>query len=138
MIPLIAGGIVEAVGKIADDLFTSDKERLQAEIDMRKLDLEEQRIAQATDLAQIAVNSDEAKSSNWFVAGGRPFVLWVCGIALAYASLIEPVARFAAKVAFGYAGEFPVIDTELTLQLLIGLLGLGGMRSYEKVRGVAR
>jgi hypothetical protein len=124
-------GIIESVGKVAGDLITTDKERMQLELEGRKLD-------QAVDLAQIGVNNTEAASTNWFVAGGRPFILWVCGVSLAYASLIEPIARFVAKVAFGYTGEFPVIDTDLTMQVLFGLLGLGGLRTFEKLKGVAR
>jgi len=87
---------------------------------------------------QIAVNIQEAQSANVFVSGWRPFVGWVCGSALAYAALIEPVARFVAVVAFGYSGAFPVIDTSLTLQILLGLLGLAGYRTLEKHKGVAR
>ena len=124
-------GIVEAVGKVADDLFTSDKERLAAEIEMRKLD-------QAIDLAQIDVNKEEAKSSSVFVAGARPFIMWTCGVAFAYAMVLEPLMRFASKVWLGYDGEFPVINTDLTLQVLFGILGLGALRTAEKYKGVAR
>lgn len=131
MNPLALGGIVEAVGKVADDLFTSDKERLDAEIQMRKLD-------QAIDLAQIEVNKEEAKSSSVFVAGARPFIMWTCGVAFAYATVLEPFMRFAAKVWFDYSGEFPVIDTDLTMQVLFGILGLGALRTAEKYKGVAR
>ena len=138
MNPLLAGGIVEAVGKIADDLFTSDKERMEAEIELRKLQLEEKRIDQAGDLAQVEVNKVEAANNNVFVAGWRPFAGWVCGGALAYVDMVEPIARFIAKVAFGYEGEFPVVDTELTFQVLIGMLGIGGLRTFEKTKGVAR
>ena len=53
---------------------------------------------------------------------------------LAYAALIEPFARFIAKVWFGYTGEFPIISTDLTLQILMGMLGLGAMRSAEKIK----
>ncbi|TAN71598.1 MAG: hypothetical protein EPN17_00910 [Methylobacter sp.] len=88
-------------------------------------------------LAQIEVNKVEAASSSLWVSGWRPFVGWVCGAALAYAALIEPIARFVAMVAFSYPGAFPVINTELTLQVLLGLLGLGWMRSSEKKAGVA-
>jgi hypothetical protein len=90
-----------------------------------------------TDLAkgQIDVNKVEAASDKVFVSGGRPFVIWVCGIALAYAAIIEPIARFIAQVVFHYVGAFPVVDTTITLQVLLGLLGLGGYRTYEKVRG---
>lgn len=124
-------GIVEAVGKVADDLFTSDKERLAAEIEMRKLD-------QAIDLAQIDVNKEEAKSTSVFVAGARPFIMWTCGVAFAYATVLEPLMRFASKVWFGYGGEFPVINTDLTMQVLFGILGLGALRTAEKYKGVAR
>jgi len=88
------------------------------------------------DLAQIEVNKQEATSLSLFVAGGRPFILWICGIAFAYATILEPLARFVAQVAFGYSGQFPVIDTTITMQVLLGLLGLSGMRSWEKGKNV--
>lgn len=87
---------------------------------------------------QIETNKLEAQNDSVYVSGWRPFVGWVCGIALAYAALIEPMARFIAVVGFGYEGNFPVLDTEITLQILLGLLGLAGMRSFEKRAGVAR
>ena len=86
---------------------------------------------------QIDTNKLEAQNPSVFVSGWRPFVGWVCGAALAYAALIEPLARFVATVAFGYVGLFPVLDTDITLQILLGLLGLAGMRSFEKKFGVA-
>lgn len=138
MSPILAGGLIEAVGKIADDLFTSDKERLDAEIELRKLGLEEKRIDQATDLAQIAVNKEEAKHSSLFVAGGRPAAIWVGVAGMAYAGLVEPMARFVATVLFGYTGAFPTVDTEITLQVLLGLLGLGAMRSWDKAKGASK
>lgn len=88
--------------------------------------------------AQIEVNKQDAQSGSIFVAGARPFIMWGCGIAMLYAALLEPLMRFVAVVYFHYTGVFPEIDTTLTTQVLLGLLGLGGMRSFEKVRGVAR
>ena len=85
-------------------------------------------------LGQIQVNMEEAKNSNIFVSGWRPFVGWTCGAALCYAAIVEPVFRFTAQVGFKYVGAFPVIDTMLTLQVLLGLLGLGGLRTFEKTR----
>ena len=70
------------------------------------------------ELAQIEVNREEAKSTNWF----------------AYAAIGEPLARFIAQVLFDYAGVFPQIDTTITMQVLFGLLGLGAFRSIEKVK----
>lgn len=110
-------------------------------IALRKLDIEFQQFcmenAIRVDLAQIAVNAEEAKSSSMFVAGGRPACIWIGAVALGYASIAEPLMRFAAKVWFGYEGEFPVIDTTVTMQVLFGLLGLGAMRSYDKKQGTA-
>jgi hypothetical protein len=89
-------------------------------------------------LGQIEVNKVEAASSSLFVSGARPAILWICGVAFGYASIVEPLARFIAVVAFGYAGAFPLIDTDITLQILLGLLGLSGMRTFEKKHGVSR
>ena len=143
----IVGGAVEwlagklgasdkTVGAIKSQLDKTPADQLQA---MKKLDIEFQEFCLDNNiklqLAQLAVNQEEAKSTNWFVAGARPFIMWTCGVSLAYAAIIEPFARFVAKVHFGYDGAFPVIDTNLTLQVLMGLLGLGGMRTFEKVKG---
>jgi len=86
---------------------------------------------------QLDINKVEAASSNLFVSGWRPFVGWVCGLGLAYASIIEPVMRFIAKLN-DYTGTFPVIDTSITMQVLLGMLGLGMMRTREKEKGVHR
>lgn len=89
-------------------------------------------------IKQIEVNMKEAQHASVFVSGWRPYIGWVCGMALSYAALVEPFARFIAVVAFDYTGEFPVIDTDLTLQILLGMLGLAGYRTYEKSKGVER
>lgn len=88
-------------------------------------------------LAQIAVNQEQAKSADIFVSGGRPFIMWICGFAFGYVAILEPLLRFMAQVVWHYGGAFPVIDTTLTLQVLGGLLGLGGLRTLEKVKGVS-
>ena len=85
--------------------------------------------------AQVEANREEAKHISLFVAGWRPFVGWACGFALVYSAILEPLARFIAKVMFGYDGSFPTIDTNLTMQVLLGILGLAGMRSFEKAKG---
>lgn len=89
------------------------------------------------DMAQIQVNIEQAKSADPFTSRPRPFIMWVCGIAFAYATIIEPVFRFVAQVVFKYAGAFPAIDTNLTMQVMMALLGLGAMRSWDKRNGVA-
>ena len=87
---------------------------------------------------QLTANIEAAKHASVFVAGARPAIIWICGFGLAYASIIEPLIRFIAQVIFGYQGDFPLINTSITTDMLFGLLGLGGYRTIEKVKGVSR
>ncbi len=107
-------------------------------VHMRELDIQFQEFMAENgiklQLANIDVNKEEAKSVNWFVAGWRPAVGWICGIALFYAAVLEPVARFFAVVLFGYIGAFPEIDTDLSMQILLGMLGLAAARTVEKTK----
>ena len=84
------GAIIESVGKVAGDLITTEKER-------RQLDLEEKKIDQATDLAQIEVNKVEAASSSVFVAGWRPAIGWIGAAALAYQLVFMQTSCQSAK-----------------------------------------
>jgi len=130
---LAVGSIIEAVGKVAGDLITTDKEKMEMEIEQRKLDLEEKRIDQATDLAQIEVNKIEAGQTNVFVSGWRPFVGWTCGIALCYHFVLQPFLMFVF-FAIGKPMGLPVFDMSTLTTVLFGMLGLGGMRSFEKTK----
>jgi hypothetical protein len=138
MNPLLLSGLFDLGKGLIDRLFPDPAAKAAAQLELLKMQQagELAQLAAETDLAklQIQTNIEEAKSTNWWVAGWRPAIGWVCGAGLAYAALVEPFARFAAKVWFGYSGDFPVIDTNLTLQILMGMLGLGAMRSVEKVK----
>ena len=137
------GSIIDGVGKIAGDLITTDKEKMQLELEGRKLDLEQARIDQATDLAQVEINKIEAGSASVFVAGRRPAVGWVGVLGLAYQFLGYPLMQWIW--AFGQGVDIipkglaapPDLQTDQLMVLLSGLLGFGGMRSFEKSRGVA-
>lgn len=137
------GSIIEAVGKVAGDLTTSDKERLQMALEERKLDLEEKKIDQATDLAQVDINKIEAASSSLFVSGWRPAVGWVGVFGLAYQFLGYPIMQWGWSFLQGVdiipngLSAPPNLDVEQLMTLLAGLLGFGGMRSFEKHKGVA-
>ncbi len=89
-------------------------------------------------LKQLEINNTEAANQSTWVSGARPFIMWTCGAALAYSAILEPIARFVAIVVFAYTGAFPVLNTDLTMQVLFGILGLGGYRTVEKLKGVAR
>ena len=107
-------------------------------LEAKKLDIEFQKFCLDNgiklQLAQIAVNDKEAQSESLFVSGGRPACIWIGAFALAYASILEPIMRFIAQVMFHYSGSFPAIDTNITMQVLFGLLGLGALRSWDKAQ----
>jgi hypothetical protein len=89
------------------------------------------------DLAQLGINKVEAAHRSMFVAGWRPFIGWTCGVALAYSYVLQPILVFALAQS-GYLIELPRMDlTELT-PILMGMLGLGGLRTFEKYKGVAK
>jgi hypothetical protein len=86
---------------------------------------------------QTKINEAEATHRTVFVAGWRPFIGWVCGLGLLYAVFIEPLLRFVFTVN-GWEIEFPHIDTTITMQVLFGMLGLVGARSYEKKNNLTK
>ncbi len=135
------GAVFDFGSKVMDKIFPDPQKAQEAKIELFKLQQtgELAQLAAETELikAQIDVNKIEAASSDKFVSRGRPFVVWVGGIAFAYATIVEPIARFVATVAYQYTGTFPAIDTVITLQVLFGLLGLGAMRSWDKKNGTA-
>jgi hypothetical protein len=126
ILPLIA--IAEKIfDKVIPDKAAAEKAKLEMAAALQSQDFQ-------LAIEQIRVNVEEAKSTNWFVAGWRPCVGWLGAVALGYAAIFEPLARFVALVGFGYKGPFPVLDTTITMQILFGILGLGAFRTVEKVR----
>jgi hypothetical protein len=91
---------------------------------------------QATTSAQSDINKIEAASVNWFVAGGRPAVIWICAAALALNLVLGPLFVWGASLV-GHPTPFPTLDPNLLMALLFPLLGLGAARTFEKVKGVA-
>ena len=120
--------------KLIDHFFPDSNQAAAAKLELLKMQQNGDLQVMAS---QMEINKIEAQNPSLFVSGWRPFIGWVCGISLTYAAIIEPLSRFLAQVLFKYTGTFPVIDTTLTLQILLGLLGLAGMRSWEKKEGVA-
>ncbi len=126
------GGLLSGIGTLAKDIrqaITGDLPvEKQAEINLKLMELEN-----SVMLAQADINKIEAASEHWFVAAWRPFVGWMCGVAFAYATILEPFIRLIANF-YGYTGEFPKLDTTLTMQALFAILGIGIMRSYDKAQ----
>lgn len=126
---------LEIGGKVIDRIWPDPAQAAAAKLELLKLEKSGE-LAQMT--GQMEINKVEAASADPFTSRARPFIMWVCGLALLYASMIDPLARFVATVFFHYAGAFPAIDTTITMQVLFGLLGLGGYRTVEKIKGVAK
>ena len=85
--------------------------------------------------SQTDTNKTEAANQSIFVAGWRPFIGWVCGAGLAFAFIISPLATWGCELA-GHPVKFPELDLGTLMTLLFGMLGLGAMRTTEKINGL--
>ena len=113
------------------DKFVEDKDlklQLQHEIETAM---------QNANLAQLEVNKVEATHKSIFVAGWRPFVGWVCGVAMSYHFIIAPLVQFGFALG-GVDQDLPEFDFSQLSTVLMGMLGLGGLRTFEKMKGVAK
>ena len=113
------------------DKFVADKDLKQ------KLEHELKTELHRANMAQIEVNKVEAQHRTVFVAGWRPFTGWVCATALAYHFIIEPVLVFFLSW-YGVDIQLPQFDMGSLLTVLMGMLGLGGLRTYEKKQGLTK
>lgn len=117
-------------GKLIDKLWPDPAQRDAAKL--RLLELQ-----QAGELAQISVNQEEAKSSSLFVSGWRPSIGWVCSVACAWNWIGLPVAKFAV-LFLGYAAiDMSPANLSEMMPILLGMLGLGGLRTFEKLNSKA-
>ena len=133
MIGLISA-ILPSVMEVAGRFLPEDKEkRAEAE---REIEAQLTAHLAAVDLAQIGVNQEEAKG-NWFQSGWRPAIGWTCGAAMALNFLIFPLASFVLAQT-GHLIELPTLDMSEMMPVLMGLLGLGGLRTVEKIKQVSK
>jgi len=134
MNPLLIAPVFDIAKGLLDRWFPDPAQKAKAEAEMYQL-MQDSAMKQA--LAQLEVNAKEAANPSVFVAGWRPFIGWVCGVALAYQFIGRPV------LAFGFAAygkplpELPGLDSTLW-ELLFGMLGLGTLRTFEKTKGVSK
>jgi hypothetical protein len=96
------------------------------------------RLAHEQQLAQIAVNKEEAASGSLFKGGWRPFVGWVCGVAFCYHFILQPVIIFVVALVGIEIPELPEFDMGTLLTVLGGMLGIGSLRTYEKQKGLTK
>ena len=94
--------------------------------------------AQSLALAQIEVNKAEAASGSLFKGGWRPFIGWICGIAFAYHFVLQPIILFAVTAYGLQIPDLPEFDMTSLMTVLGGMLGIGGLRTYEKKKGLTK
>ena len=96
------------------------------------------KLAHEQQLAQMAINKEEAASGSLFKGGWRPFVGWVCGVAFCYHFIIQPVIIFIVAMSGVDIPDLPKFEMNTLLTVLGGLLGIGGLRTYEKQKGLTK
>ena len=104
-------------------------------VDQQKAQVELMKLAQAGDLGQLQVNAVEAKHESLFVAGWRPFIGWACGVAMVFNFMFIPIMSWVA-ITQGLPSGPPPLDLGEMMPVLLGMLGLGGLRTIEKRAGV--
>ena len=127
---MILDSVLNIGAKILDRVIPdkAEREKAQAELVKMQLNGELQQLA-----GQLDINKTEAQHQSVFVAGWRPFIGWVCGVSLCYQFVLRPVVTWAVP-SLGYTvAEMPGLDDNLW-ELMFGMLGLGGLRSYEKIK----
>ncbi len=127
LLPMLGPVLDKLVGLIPDP---TAREKAKAEYMAQLL-----AVFAAADQQQNETNKAEAASGSLFVAGWRPFVGWVCGAALAFQYLVRPLLTAAASVFHVPDFALPSLDDNLW-QLMLGMLGMGGLRTFEKLNGV--
>ena len=119
--------LVSAIAPLLDKFIPNADERNKLAHEIATL---AERQAHENAIAQIDVNKVQAAHKSLFVAGGRPAIMWICAIGLLYNVLLHPI------LDIWY--EMPAVNADVLMPVLMGLLGLGGMRTVEKLKGVAR
>ena len=115
MISALISSVLPVAGEVIDRLVPDKNAAAKAKVEMEKALVDAEA---AGVLGQLEINKVEAAHRSIFVAGWRPFIGWCCGAALAYHFVLQPM--------------------ESLMTVLLGILGLGGMRSFEKFKGLAK
>ena len=125
--------LLDVGSKVIDRVWPDPAQAASAKLELMKLQ-------QSGELAQIAgqmdINKAEATNPSLFVSGWRPGIGWVCGAGFAVQFVVGPLAEWGSTI-YGHPVKFPQMDMGTMMPLLLGMLGLGGMRTAEKIQGVA-
>lgn len=133
-LPIALIGPIVSIGMNLIDRFFPDKEAAaKAKRELLRMEKEGEihRLAQ-----QVDINMEEARHESIFVSGWRPFIGWVCGIIFAYHGIALPIIKYIAIFSGFDVNTLPEFDIAMFSTVLMGMLGLGGLRTYEKFKGV--
>jgi hypothetical protein len=129
LLPSLLPALTEVLDRVVPDKAAAAKAKL--EMESRLLEVATTQASQ-----QAEINKIEASHASIFVSGWRPYIGWVCGMAIAWAFLLAPMLSWLLPV-MGVVAAVPPLQTEFLLELVFAMLGLGGLRTFEKLKGVA-
>lgn len=133
MNPLILGPVLEVGQKLIERFFPDKEKAAEAEREFLKMAMQGE-LTQV--LAQLEINAKEATHPSVWVAGWRPFFGWVGGVGFAYSVVVQPI-----MVWYGLSKGWPtppVVNMDLLWVVITGMLGIGGLRTFEKSKGVSK
>ena len=127
---IFGGDTLKTVGTVIDDLHFSGEEKEKLKLQMKEIDakLKEK---------QLDINKAEASHRSVFVSGWRPFLGWVSGLSIGYVYLFQPILDMILQM-FDIKVDWVVLDLGQLMPLVLGMLGLGGLRSFEKAKGLTK
>lgn len=127
---LFGGDTIKAVGNVIDDMHFSGEEKEKLKLQMKEIDakLKEK---------QLDINKAEASHRSIFVSGWRPFLGWVSGLSIGYVYLFQPILDMILQM-FQVQVDWVQLDLGQLMPLVLGMLGLGGLRSFEKAKGLTK
>lgn len=131
LLPAILPAVTDVIGR-----FLPEDKQKKAEAE-RQIEASLLEHLAKIDVAQLGINKQEASHRSVFVAGWRPFIGWTCGIALAYNYVLQPILIFVLAQT-GHLVDLPAMDLNEIMPVLMGMLGLGGLRTFEKFKGVSK
>ncbi|MDE3016555.1 MAG: hypothetical protein KGI29_06525 [Pseudomonadota bacterium] len=133
--------LIPAISALLDKLIPDPAARENARLALTQAEntaaLQQFQLAVQADAAQTEIDRQEAQSPSLFVAGWRPFIGWVCGVAFAYHFIAQPLITYV-MAACGHSFALPAFDIQELSTVLMGMLGLGGLRTIEKIKNVAQ
>lgn len=135
MIGSILTAVLPKALDVIDDLVPDKDAAAKAK---REIEAKLVEATMATNLAQIETNKAEAASRHWFVASWRPAIGWSCAIGIFWMVLGNPIANYGLALAGKDISMLPELPTDILLELTFAMLGMAGLRTFEKLKGVTK